>query len=125
MEIVNLGVKDGLPPVNWANVVEKLDAGSSPAPDAHNARTTWLSTVKRRQPACDSVGALWLDGASGSRLDRVPGRATTSPAPRALSRCRFVMQTSSPKAKQSGRPTPPHDAPRQGLDGPGVAGRTG
>ena len=45
MEVINLGATDGLPPVDWANVVEKLDAGSPPAPDAHNARTTWLSTV--------------------------------------------------------------------------------
>jgi hypothetical protein len=27
MEIVNLGAADGLPPVNWADVIEKLDAG--------------------------------------------------------------------------------------------------
>jgi hypothetical protein len=47
MDIINLGATDGLPPVKWANVVEKLDAGSAPAPDAHNARTTWLSTVNR------------------------------------------------------------------------------
>ena len=30
MDIINLGASDGLPPVNWANVVEKLDAGSPP-----------------------------------------------------------------------------------------------
>ena len=34
MEIINLGVGDGLPPVDWRAVVEKLDDGSSPAPDA-------------------------------------------------------------------------------------------
>jgi hypothetical protein len=45
MEIINLGATDGLPPVNWGNVLEKLDAGSPPASDAHNARTTWLSTL--------------------------------------------------------------------------------
>ncbi len=27
MEITNLGEADGLPPVDWAAVVEKLDAG--------------------------------------------------------------------------------------------------
>jgi hypothetical protein len=45
MEVINLGTEDGLPPVDWAAVVEKLDAGSAPAPDAHNARSTWLATV--------------------------------------------------------------------------------
>ena len=34
MEIINLGEADGLPPVDWAAVVEKLVAGSAPAPDA-------------------------------------------------------------------------------------------
>ena len=40
METINLGEAEGLPPVDWAGIVEKLDAGSAPAPDAHNARTT-------------------------------------------------------------------------------------
>lgn len=64
MKIVNLGEADGLPPVDWAAVVEKLDAGSAPAPDAVNARTTWLSTVNEDgSPHVTAVGALWLDGA--------------------------------------------------------------
>jgi hypothetical protein len=63
MEISNLGAADGLPPVNWADVIEKLDAGSAPAPDAHNARTTWLATVNDDgSPHVTAVGALWLDG---------------------------------------------------------------
>src|SRR3984957_9734614 len=63
MEIINLGATDGLPPVSWAKVVEELEAGSSPAPDAHNARTTWLSTVNEDgSPHMTAVGALWLDG---------------------------------------------------------------
>src|SRR5450755_3585229 len=77
MDIINLGAKDGLPPVNWANVVEKLDAGSPPVPDAHNARTTWLSTVNEDgSPHVTAVGALWLDGSfwfqtgSGTRKGR-------------------------------------------------------
>lgn len=77
MDIINLGAKDGLPPVNWANVVEKLAAGSRPAPDALNARTTWLSTVNEDgSPHVTAVGALWLDGSfwfqtgSGTRKGR-------------------------------------------------------
>jgi hypothetical protein len=63
MDIINLGAADGLPPVSWAAVVEKLDAGSAPAPDAHNARTTWLSTVNEDgSPHVTAVGALWVDG---------------------------------------------------------------
>ena len=64
METINLGVADGLPPVDWADVIEKLDAGSAPAPDAHNARTTWLTTLNEDgSPHVTAVGALWLDGA--------------------------------------------------------------
>ena len=77
MDIINLGATEGLPPVNWANVVEKLDAGSPPAPDAHNARTTWLSTVNEDgSPHVTAVGALWLNGCfwfqtgSGTRKSR-------------------------------------------------------
>jgi hypothetical protein len=63
MEITNLGAADGLPPVDWTAVIEKLDAGSAPAPDAHNARTTWLATVNEDgSPHVTAVGAQWLDG---------------------------------------------------------------
>lgn len=63
METINLGAADGLPPVNWPAVIEKLEAGSAPAPDAHNARTTWLSTINEDgSPHVTAVGALWLDG---------------------------------------------------------------
>jgi hypothetical protein len=72
MDVINLGATDGLPPVDWATVVEKLDSGSGPAPDAHNARTTWLTTVNEDgSPHVTAVGALWLDGSfwfqTGSR----------------------------------------------------------
>ena len=63
MEIVNLGAADGLPPVDWAAVTEKLDAGSAPPPDAHNARTTWLATVNEDGSRhVTAVGAIWLHG---------------------------------------------------------------
>lgn len=63
MDIINLGATDGLPPVDWSTVVEKLDLGSAPAPDAHNARTTWLATVNENgSPHVTPVGAIWLDG---------------------------------------------------------------
>ncbi len=64
MEVINLGAADELPPVDWGAIAAKLDAGSAPAPDAHNARTTWLSTVNEDgSPHVTPVGALWLDGA--------------------------------------------------------------
>lgn len=64
METINLGRGDGLPPVDWATIAEKLDAGSAPDPDAHNARTTWLTTINEDgSPHVTPVGALWLDGA--------------------------------------------------------------
>ena len=63
MKIINLGVADGLPPVDWEEVIKKLGAGSPPAPDAHNARTTWLATVNEDgSPHVTAVGAIWLDG---------------------------------------------------------------
>jgi hypothetical protein len=63
MEIVNLGAADGLPPVDWSSIAEKLDARSAPAPDAHNARTTWLATVNDDGSAhVTAVGAVWIDG---------------------------------------------------------------
>src|SRR6478672_8064251 len=64
MEAINLGRADGLPPVDWAAVVAKLDAGSAPAPDAANARTTWLCTINGDgSPHVTAVGAVWVDGA--------------------------------------------------------------
>jgi len=63
MEIINLGAGDGLPPVDWRAIVEKLSDGSAPAPDAHNARTKWLITVNEDgSPHVTAVGAVWLDG---------------------------------------------------------------
>src|SRR5688572_4472237 len=63
MDVRNLGAADGLPPVDWNAIVEKLDAGSAPAPDAHNARTTWLVTVNDDgSPHVTAVGAVRLDG---------------------------------------------------------------
>lgn len=81
MEVINLGAGDGLPPVDWTEVTKKLDAGSAPAPDAHNARTTWLTTVNEDgSPHVTAVGALWLDGAfwfqtgTGTRKSRSVNR---------------------------------------------------
>src|SRR5438067_11517680 len=64
MEIINLGTADELPAVDWAAVLVKLESGTAPAPDAHNSRTTWLTTVNDDgRPHVTPVGALWLDGA--------------------------------------------------------------
>ena len=63
MRITNLGAADGLPEVEWASIADKLDTGSAPAPDAHNARTTWLTTINADgSPHMTAVGAIWLDG---------------------------------------------------------------
>jgi hypothetical protein len=63
MEIINLGAGDDLPPVDWSAAVELIADGSPPAPDAHNARTTWLTTLNDDgSPHVTAVGALWLDG---------------------------------------------------------------
>jgi hypothetical protein len=63
MKIINLGESDGLPPVDWTVVVDKLAAGSAPAAEGMNARTTWLCTANADgSPHVTAVGALWLDG---------------------------------------------------------------
>jgi Pyridoxamine 5'-phosphate oxidase len=63
METINLGIGDDLPPVDWNTIVERIADGSPPAPDAHNARTTWLTTLNDDgSPHVTAVGALWLDG---------------------------------------------------------------
>lgn len=63
MEVINLGAVDGLPPVDWAAIIEKLDTASTPRADAHNARTTWLSTTNQDgSPHVTPVGALWMEG---------------------------------------------------------------
>jgi hypothetical protein len=63
VEVINLGESDGLPPVNWDTVAEKLAAGSAPARDALNSRTTWLATVNPDgSPHVTAVGAVWVDG---------------------------------------------------------------
>jgi Pyridoxamine 5'-phosphate oxidase len=64
METINLGAAEGLPPVAWSDVSEKLETGSAPAADAHNARSTWLATINEDgSPHVTAVGAVWLDGA--------------------------------------------------------------
>ncbi|HEX4723728.1 MAG TPA: pyridoxamine 5'-phosphate oxidase family protein [Pseudonocardiaceae bacterium] len=64
MEIINLGEADGLLPVDWAAVVERLEVASKPAEDGADPRSTWLATVNEDgSPHVTAVGAIWLDGA--------------------------------------------------------------
>lgn len=75
MEIINLGAGDGLPPVSWEGIVTKVAAGEPPERDAHNARTTWLTTLNDDgSPHVTAVGAIWLDGTfwfqTGSRTQK-------------------------------------------------------
>lgn len=64
MKITNLGAADGLPPVDWVAIGEKLEAGAAPDPQAHNARTTWLTTINEDgSPHVTPVGAIWIDEA--------------------------------------------------------------
>lgn len=63
MEVINLGVADGLPPVDWDAIVETIESGAPPAPDAHNTRTTWLATINEDgSPHVTAVGAVWVEG---------------------------------------------------------------
>lgn len=63
METINLGTAEGLPPVDWADVVAKVESREAPERDAHNSRTTWLCTLNEDgSPHLTAVGALWVDG---------------------------------------------------------------
>jgi hypothetical protein len=71
MEITNLGKANGLPPVDWAAIAEKLDAGSAPAAGAANSRTTWLSTMNedgspRAEASSPGTGRRYLVAVRGS-----------------------------------------------------------
>jgi hypothetical protein len=62
MKSINLGTDEGLPLVDWGTIAEKLVDGSPPDPDAHNARTTWLTTLNDDgSPHVTAVGAIWLE----------------------------------------------------------------
>lgn len=63
MDIINPGATDGLPVVDWTTTLDKLEAGPAPDPGAHNAKTTWLTTINDDgSPHITAVGAIWLDG---------------------------------------------------------------
>ena len=76
MEIINLGEAEGLPPVDWAAIVNKLEARAEPA-NGPNTLTTWLTTLNADgSPHVTAVGAYWVDGTwwfqtgSGTRKHR-------------------------------------------------------
>src|SRR5580698_4293640 len=109
MEIINLGKGDGLPPVEWASIVEKLDEGSSPAPDAHNARTTWLVTINEDgSPHLTAVGAVWVDGAfwfqtgAGTRKGRNVARDPRCSIAVSIRDADVVMEGGATRVTESG-----------------------
>jgi hypothetical protein len=68
VKTINLGVADGLPPIEWSAVADKLEAGSAPDSDAHNAHTKWLNSINEDgSPHVTAVGALWFQTGEGTR----------------------------------------------------------
>ncbi|MBV9485238.1 MAG: pyridoxamine 5'-phosphate oxidase family protein [Frankiaceae bacterium] len=64
MEIVNLGAAEGMPAIDWADMESRLQERKGPDPKAHNAFTTWLTTLNEDgSPHTTPVGAMWHDGA--------------------------------------------------------------
>ncbi len=104
MEVINLGVAVGLPPVEWDGVVDKLDAGSAPAPDGMNARTTWLATVNEDgSPHVTAVGAMWLDGTFWFQTGTGTRKGAMSLVTRGVrSRSRFAMPMWCSRATRRG-----------------------
>ena len=76
MKSTNLGVEDGLPTVDWAAITTTLDEWAGPAPDAHNSRSTWLTTLNEDgSPHVTPVGALWMDGTFWFQTGQVTKKA--------------------------------------------------
>jgi pyridoxamine 5'-phosphate oxidase-like protein len=108
VQVISLGQADGLPQVDLAVVVEKLDAGSAPAPDAANSRRTWLCTVNEDgSPHVTAVGVLWLDGTFTFQTGAGTRKGATSSVIRGVrSRCRSATRTSCPARSPRGRCDP-------------------
>jgi hypothetical protein len=91
MKTINLGAAEGLPPVEWDGIVERLAMNEAPANDAHNARSKWLTTINEDgSPHVTAVGAVWLDGTfwfqTGDRT-RKSGNVARDP------RCSIALST--------------------------------
>ena len=75
METINLGVDDGLPPVDWGAVVEKLDHDSAPDADVvvegDATRVTDPAVVAR-------LAKAWADGGWPAKPDP-SGSGITAP----------------------------------------------
>ena len=112
--------------MDWAAVAGKLDAGSAPAPDAENARTTWLSTVNEDgSPHVTAVGALWLDGAfwfqtgAGTRKGRNVARDPRCSVAVSVRDADVVIEGDAARVTEPGA----RGARREGMGGQGLAGR--
>jgi hypothetical protein len=65
MDTINLADLYGLPPLDWAGVQARLEAGfpQAPASGGPNRHTCWLTTINRDgSPHVTGVGALWVEG---------------------------------------------------------------
>jgi hypothetical protein len=66
MDATNLAGLYGLPPLDWADIQTRLDAGipQAPASGGPNRHTCWLTTINPNgSPHVTGIGALWVDGA--------------------------------------------------------------
>jgi len=65
MEAINLADLYGLPPMEWAAIRARLDAGipQAPASGGPNRHTCWLTTINPDgSPHVTGIGALWAEG---------------------------------------------------------------
>lgn len=66
VEATNFAELYGLPPLDWARIVSRLDQGVPQAPETGgpNRHTCWLATINSDgSPHVTGIGALWLDNA--------------------------------------------------------------
>ena len=87
MEAINLAGLYHLPLLDWALIGTGSAKGLTQAPDTGgpNRHTCWLATINADgSPHVTGVGALWVDGASGSRPAGHPQGPEPRPRPALL-----------------------------------------
>lgn len=83
MDAINLAEDEGLPTVDWAPIAERIAQGKFPAPEDHNSKSTWLTTLNQDgSPHVTPVGAAWVDGTFWFQTGDTHKRANVERDPR-------------------------------------------
>ena len=116
MEIINLGATDGLPPVNWGNILEKLDAVAAGSRRPQRSHDVAFDAERGWSPPRDVPGPDRVLG-GGCNVARDPRRSI------AVSILDADVVAEGEAERETDRANSP-GPPCQGLGRPGVACRT-